>query len=87
MVLVGLLTHTWIDRSKTIGERLMRHRMNEALADRDEAIRVAEKDRERAKAANQRAARYAKMIGEIQRELYKERASKTTVELTPASSP
>lgn len=78
-LLVGFAVHTWIERSKTVGERVMHRQMNDALIERDQAI-------ERMKAAEAQTARYARIMKGMQVELRRERAKQSGALLTPASS-
>ena len=67
--LAGFLVHSWIERSQTVGERVMRKQMLEALVERDDACKRLQDEKTRHQATSRRAARFARMAREMHVEL------------------
>jgi hypothetical protein len=86
MVLAAFMAHTWVERSKTIGERAMRRRVADALSDRDAAIQKLNRAEVREKAASRRVQELTQALSDVHIELVNERIIKAANDISPSAS-
>ena len=86
MVLAAFMAHTWVERSKTIGERAMRRRVADALSERDATMRELSRAAEREKTLKREVERLSDALSDIHIELVNERVTRMSNDAGPSDS-